>query len=201
MAIFRSALENGLGSLFHYQRYNVDHLRNTVERRLVRFGRASGFNDPWDCKPEFFVPEDPDRVRRLVDYMQRASEKHTPHVSPVEREARRKHFLGNPGELHAALTAGSAEMWAQMDMRYRIFCLTAKSNSQLMWGHYADHHRGVCLEFNVRSHSFCSATEVSYNASYPEYALNSDGDLSPFYTKSAVPLVPQDPTKCGEFSV
>ena len=72
-----------------------------------------------------------------------------------------------------------------MDVRYRIYCLTAKPNSQLMWGHYADHHRGVCFEFNVRSRSFSSATEVSYNASYPEYALDSDDDLAPFYTKSA----------------
>jgi len=156
---FRSALENGLSSLFHYQRYNLAYLRNTVERRLVRFGRASEFNDPWDCRPEFFVPENPDRVRRLVDYMQRASEKHTPHVSPGERTAQRERFLRNPGELRAALTAGSAEMWPQMDTRYRIFCLTAKPNSQLMWGHYGDHHRGVCLEFNVRTHSFSSATE------------------------------------------
>ncbi len=185
MPAFRTALENGLSSLFHYQRYNVDHLRGTVERRLVRFGRASEFNDPWDCKPQFFVPKEPDRVRHLVDYMQRASEKHTPHMSPAERTTRREHYLQNPDELRAALTAASDEMWAQMDVRYRIYCLTAKPNSQLMWGHYADHHRGVCLEFNVRTQSFSSATEVSYNASYPEYTLDSDDDLSPFYTKSA----------------
>lgn len=185
MPTFRSALENGLDSLFHYQHYSADYLRNTVERRLIRFARASEFNDPWDCKPEFFVPEDPERLRRLVEYMQRASEKHTPRVDPAERSARAQHFLSNPRELRAALTAASAEMWAQMDMRYRIFCLSAKSNSHLMWGHYADHHRGICLEFGVQTPSFSSATQVNYNAAYPEYALNSDDDLSPFYTKSS----------------
>jgi Protein of unknown function (DUF2971) len=184
--IFRSALENGLNSLFHYQRYNAGYLRNTVERRIIRFGRASEFNDPWDCKPEFFVPvDDPKRLRRLVEYMQRASERHTPDIDPAERAARTQHFLHNPHELSAAFTATSAEMWTQMDMRYRVFCLSAKPNSHLMWGHYADHHRGICLEFDVRTSLFSSATQVNYNASYPEYALDSGGALSPFYTKSS----------------
>ena len=54
-----------------------------------------------------------------------------------------------------------------------------------MWGHYADHHRGVCLEFNARTRDFSSATEVNYNANYPTYRLDADKDLSPFFTKSA----------------
>jgi Protein of unknown function (DUF2971) len=76
-------------------------------------------------------------------------------------------------------------MWAQMDQTYRIYCLTAQPASQLMWSHYADHHRGVCLEFDVRTRDFCSATEVKYSATYPNFRLDDDTDLSPFYTKSS----------------
>ena len=30
---------------------------------------------------------------------------------------------------------------------FRIFCLTPQNESLLMWAHYADSHRGICLQF------------------------------------------------------
>jgi hypothetical protein len=60
------------------------------------------------------------------------------------------------------LITASTEMWAQMNRRYRIYSLSARPDSQLMWGHYADHHRGVCLEFDVRTPDFSSAIQVDY---------------------------------------
>jgi Protein of unknown function (DUF2971) len=185
MPLFPSALENGIDRLFHYQRYNADHLENTIRHRTVRFARASEFNDPWDCKPSFTVPDDDAEVRRLVEFMHSASERHTPEVDPAVRAARAEHYLRNPGELRNDLARGSAEMWAQMDRRYRLYCLTKEPDCPLMWGHYADHHRGVCLEFDVRTRDFCSATQVNYSADYPRYSLDDDTDLSPFYSKSA----------------
>ena len=174
MPEFRRALENGLKRLFHYQPYNRAYLENTTQRRLIRFSHASGFNDPWDCKPSFAVPEEKEELERLVQYMHAASVKHASRMDPAERDARTKHYLAKPGQLRADLAAGSAEMWAQMDRRYRIYCLSARPDSQLMWGHYADHHQGVCLEFNVRTRDFSSATEVNYNADYPTYRLDAD---------------------------
>jgi hypothetical protein len=129
--------------------------------------RASGFNDPWDCKPSFAVPDEREGLERLVQYMHAASVKHASHTDPAERDARTRHYLANPSQLRADLAAGSAEMWAQMDRRYRIYCLSARPDSQLMWGHYAEHHRGVCLEFDTHTPDFCSAAEVTYNATYP----------------------------------
>lgn len=182
---YRSALDNGLDRLFHYQTYNFEYLENTINKHIIRFSRASGFNDPWDCKPSFFVPDDRDKRRHLVEYMYRASEKHSPKMDPAEREARTKHYLDNPSQLRADLADASAEMWAQMDRRYRIYCLSTRPDSQLMWGHYADHHRGVCLEFNVRTPDFSLAIQVNYNAAYPNFSLADDRDISPFHTKSS----------------
>jgi Protein of unknown function (DUF2971) len=54
-----------------------------------------------------------------------------------------------------------------------------------MWGHYADHHRGVCLEFDVQTPDFSLAIQVDYNAAYPNFSLADDNDLSPFHTKSS----------------
>ena len=185
MPEFRSALENGLLRLFHYQAYNRVYMENTIRHRLIRFGRASSFNDPWDCKPSFHVPDDRAKLERLVRFMYDASTKHSPEMDPADREVRANRYLEDPVALRADLAAASKEMWEQMDRQYRVYCLSARPDSQLMWGHYADHHQGVCLEFNVRTADFSSATEVNYNAAYPTYLLDDHTDLSPFYTKSS----------------
>jgi Protein of unknown function (DUF2971) len=54
-----------------------------------------------------------------------------------------------------------------------------------MWGHYADHHRGVCFEFSVHTSDFCQAIQVDYRAEYPQFSLADGTDLSPFHNKSA----------------
>jgi hypothetical protein len=185
MPKYRSALDNGLVRLFHYQKYKADFLENTIKHGVVRFGRPSEFNDPWDCKPSFYVPEEECELRRLVDFMQRASERQTPYVDPGYRKARAEQCLANPDQLRRDIADISAEMWAQMDRRYRLYCLSAKADCPLMWGHYADHHRGVCLEFSVRTPEFCQAIQVDYSAVYPQFSLADGTDISPFHSKSA----------------
>lgn len=34
-------------------------------------------------------------------------------------------------------------------LKYKIFCCSKEYNEILMWSHYADNHRGVCLEIEV----------------------------------------------------
>jgi hypothetical protein len=185
MPRYRSALDNGIQRLFHYQKYTPDFLDNTIKNGVVRFGQASKFNDPWDCKPSFHVPEDQSELRALVDFMQRASECHTPHVDPANREAQAEQYLANPHQLRRVIADTSEKMWAQMDRLYRLYCLSTKPDHPLMWGHYADNHRGVCLEFDVRTRDFCQAIQVDYSAEYPQFSLSDGDDLSPFHSKSA----------------
>jgi hypothetical protein len=185
MSVFRSALQNGLNRLFHYQPYNKSYLENTIQRRLIRFSRPSAFNDPWDCKPSFYVPDDKAELEALVAYLHSASAKHAPTLTSLERDKRAQFYLNNSDKLRSDLSAASREIWTQMDERYRVYCLSARPRSQLMWSHYADHHRGVCLDFDVHTSDFSSATEVKYSAAYPNFLLNDDTDLSPFYTKSS----------------
>jgi hypothetical protein len=36
-----------------------------------------------------------------------------------------------------------------------------------MWSHYADNHRGICLEFDANSELFRSCRRVAYRSKYP----------------------------------
>jgi hypothetical protein len=54
-----------------------------------------------------------------------------------------------------------------------------------MWAHYADSHRGICLEFSTRNATFSTALQVSYSKDYPILDVTSSDDLLPLIGKSA----------------
>jgi hypothetical protein len=182
--MIRTALDNRLSRLYHYQVFHEEHLTNTLERGIVKFANPNSFNDPWDCKPTFCVPEDAADREALVQWMAAASAKHDPTLDTAGRTRRVEEFIGNPQLLKSKMAQATAEMWGQIDKRYRVYCLTTKPGCPLMWAHYADHHRGVCLEFDMRKRDLCAAIQVQYRQMYPSFHLNDGKDLSPLYTKS-----------------
>ena len=57
------------------------------------------------------------------------------------------------------------------------YCMTSRPDNLLMWAHYADCHRGVCLEFDILEDidSFLIPVPIEYNSDYINFdVLNSD---------------------------
>ena len=181
----RTAFDNGVDRLYHYQKFVAAHLENTLVNGVVRFARPGSFNDPWDCKPVFSIPQDRKEREALVRWMANASAKHGSALDPGERERRVHELITNPQKLRSLMDELAPEMHRQIDERYRVYCLSTKSACPLMWAHYADHHRGVCLEINVRQTDLCTAIQIQYRETYPSFRLDGDRDLSPLYTKSS----------------
>ncbi len=50
-----------------------------------------------------------------------------------------------------------------------LFCLSSVRDNILMWSHYADQHRGYCIEFSAAddAYMFGAAEPVSYSPEYP----------------------------------
>ncbi len=70
--------------------------------------------------------------------------------------------------------------------RYRVYCLGPDVNNLLMWAHYADRHRGICLEFKVKNLTMCGALEVQYFPQFPmtrQYSKDLDENLLPLLAK------------------
>ncbi len=65
---------------------------------------------------------------------------------------------------------GASKSIEEMLAQRRIYCLTPKADNILMWSHYADNHRGICLEFSVPDNPlFSKAAEVVYREAYPHW--------------------------------
>jgi hypothetical protein len=182
---YRTALDNGVDRLYHYQRFDAAHLENTLVKGVVRFTRPSEFNDPWDRKSVFSVPEDKQEREALVQWMVSASARHGIALDTSETTRRVEELITDSQALRRKMDQAAPEMQSQMDGRFRVYCLTTKPACPLMWAHYADHHRGICLEIDVRQRDLCAAIQVQYGKTYPTFRLDDDRDLSPFYTKSS----------------
>jgi len=50
-----------------------------------------------------------------------------------------------------------------------LCCLTEDPANILMWSHYADSHRGCCLQFSAANSIFMSARIVEYPPIYPTH--------------------------------
>ena len=60
-----------------------------------------------------------------------------------------------------------------------IFCLSARNDSLLMWSHYTDGHRGICLQFSTGQGQLfgCTLEQVIYQDLHPELAITDTNDL------------------------
>jgi hypothetical protein len=66
----------------------------------------------------------------------------------------------------------SREFQAYVSQHCSMLCLATKSGCHLMWAHYADMHKGICLQFNGELPFFKEGThEVNYQAERPEFNL------------------------------
>jgi hypothetical protein len=118
-------------SLYHYKKFNSDHLLGLLRDHKIKLSRPDSFNDPWDCRAHYHFPADAQGRKRLIDYLADINRKHCPWVS-------------------------------------------------VMWAHYADQHKGVCLEFDRR---LLPAEEVRYQTDYPPYDF-TEKSYEPLVTKS-----------------
>src|SRR5262249_31328334 len=60
-----------------------------------------------------------------------------------------------------------------------VCCFSRSIRSLLLWAHYAESHKGVCLQFYVARDPdvFCQAIPVEYELEYPVVNWTNDSDL------------------------
>lgn len=83
----------------------------------------------------------------------------------------------------------SQSMWPVISARYRIYCLGPDASNLLMWSHYADKHKGICLEFSTHNDVMCCPLRVDYPEQFPvvrAYSTDSAENLRPLLTKANV---------------
>jgi hypothetical protein len=158
--------------LYKYRRWNVNAVRILLFGELY-YAKPSAFNDPFD----FCLTMRTDGTEhQWFEFL-------TELVGPEEAGR----VIGNGRWSLPEFQTQIRENMIQRQMRAGVFCMSRKSDDVLMWSHYADSHRGVCIEFSwdvERTATF----DVDYVDEVPELSIFDsdwrDRVLKLLYTKS-----------------
>ncbi len=164
--------------IFKYSKLDNNLLKNLVNGQLY-FNHPVNLNDPFDCFlptvfrsiPSIEVEEEKSKLPETVDMSNEECEEL--YIKSIEQSLNvlKKDFINKSG----------------------ITCFTECNKNLLMWSHYADSHKGVCLEFIPKGSFFKNFKKVRYLEEIPQINwirfINSEftiEDVETFWTSKSI---------------
>lgn len=145
--------------------YKYSKISNNLKESLLNselwFATPGSFNDPFDCQYDDQTDWNEDNVRRLVrETIKITGEKINP--EDVVRISRK-----NP----EIITDFVSKNIKEVTKNKGLFCCSASPKKALMWAHYADSHKGVCLKLDISKDVdlFEFTHPVKYYYKYPKF--------------------------------
>lgn len=178
-------IKTHLCRLYKYRSMDGEFGRTAVKDAIVGnrlfWQNPLNFNDPFDCKPTWVMDETPaQRARRIADlarieFPQMTRKLRRGFRQYVEHKSRgiSKQALNYYHHKHV-------NQWA-------VTCFSMVCDSLLMWAHYADSHKGVCLIFDeILTPSPFVAFKVYYSGKRPLRYENEQGDAMEEFKKAVL---------------
>lgn len=123
-------------------------------------------NDPFEFRVRVEPDKDQDKIRKFI----LSDLKNFPKLkkmSPLKRlefaENHSRRLANDPG-LREEL---ARKHYERMSETVHLYSLSGNCEHPLLWSHYANEHRGVCIGFKARPFPFAGACRVSYSDKYP----------------------------------
>ena len=133
------------------------------------------FNDPFDCRPYVRPAADTQKNRRFLmeNFLTRE-----PNAKRSVLKKNVKAYLAKLGNYEAR-----CDLYRSFIKKFGIYSLTEVPDDILMWAHYADFHKGLCLQFraDIPDSFFWKTLKVIYQHEYPQVSLLDAGLRVEFY--------------------
>jgi hypothetical protein len=158
-----TARDHEVTKLYNFQP-TLDYLEVNLRENHIHCSNPDNFNDPWDCKP-YFDPsslDDPEQRQKWIDFFKAQHADLAPGQQAEILKQLGSEWYENTALLHQSIVKTTENVWKNNAERFRVFCLTTKPTSLLMWAHYANKHRGLCLEFDATAEKVWRARRVVY---------------------------------------
>ena len=143
--------------LYKYGNFHNEHWEDLIFKGKTYLSKASDFNDPFDClvNYDFF---------KLVN-------------SPNIRKRLKENFLLTDKDL---IKINQNEIIQKIRYSFqeeiRVACFSEEWHSLLMWSHYADSHKGFCIEYDTENMSEYKKSRL-FAAVYLETQIDGTDDL------------------------
>lgn len=104
-----------------------------LEDQIIYLSRVTDFNDPFDTNMS--LPDE--EIFSIISQELPIPNEPNDEIMKLIHSYKEKHWA----ELEAKLTS---------DKAYYVSCFSSEPDNILMWSHYADKHKGFCIEYNLR---------------------------------------------------
>jgi hypothetical protein len=151
--------------LFKYR--TLESLEKILQNNSLWFSNPQDFNDPFDCQ---IVVEGNHSEKELKELIKRTV--HAP-ITDLEVAQLAKEVATIPGKCEEILNTSITNFMA----RNGVCCFAGNESNLLMWSHYSNSHKGVCLKFDALKDPafFTFLFPVNYQSEYPNYNHLGDG--------------------------
>jgi hypothetical protein len=144
-----------MSKLYKYRSFGVNSLREICESE-VYFSDPNNFNDPLDCSPTLINDVSLGDLENLCHRMiminytkDRADEeiRNYRYLSTEHGDYKQDHEVQ---EFYIRMIVDDVKRQLDHMMKNRgVLSLASQWNSPLMWSHYADEHKGICIEYDI----------------------------------------------------
>ncbi len=149
-------------TLFRYQSIN-DNLKNSLENTYLWFSSAKDMNDPFEA----IIPYDFNKMEAstICRYFRKLIKSHSKQDIAIPNED----LLEKDDQLKQRCIHTIKQGVEKAINKPKILCLSANHKNILMWSHYADGHKGLCIEFDLQKDPllFSSVHKVQYRSAFP----------------------------------
>ena len=172
------AVHNNIKKLYHFQEFEKDKLEESrfidiLKNNRIYLSNPSDFNDPFEfqCCYNESITNNPDELEAHIEWATKlvGSSKNN-----VEKDDFKKLLRKNPLELQKVIIGLKNEQTEDYRNVHRVYSLGRYNDNILMWSHYADSHKGICLEFNTNNKVMCAAIKCEYIEDFPSIPLYRD---------------------------
>jgi hypothetical protein len=135
----------------------------------LKFSKPSDFNDPFDCNLTINTNNTAEEIDNHIELLRKKNNLTDEKIKLVKSK------FHNSEELFK-ITNNSIK---QVKEEFGITCFSKNEKNLIMWAHYCDKHKGICMKFDILADPdfFMIPFQVLYKNEYPNfnYIRNRDG--------------------------
>lgn len=144
-----------------------ENLLKTLINGEIWFPSPLSFNDPFDCQIDDQTDWSYESIRKYLTSIFPKTE------NDQSIEAKIKEYNLTPENFSKYYT----EKQKLITSRYGVTCFTNRPCNMLMWAHYADSHKGICMKFDILKDNtdfFNLTFKVDYTTKFPKINFVKD---------------------------
>jgi hypothetical protein len=157
-ALIQSAIEKKRIPQFLFKYKSQEFLNDLLIKNELWFSAPLSFNDPFDCQINLNTENTVEEIENFFLEFP---------VSNEDRSSIAEAFVENPEKWHEFINMSARKVINSNG----ICCFSKKEDNLLLWSHYGDSHKGVCLKFDILEDPelFYFPMNVKYDENYPTY--------------------------------